>query len=260
MVNGAPLQVANAAMLRLILGTTSGGQIVNVLGVSKPGAVSITQALTNTVGTAVKTSWGTNMGPITPTDVSLIAVGLRDINVLNAPEFLDSGAPVVGTGTGDDLPRATAYVVTLRTALAGQRYRGRIYLGPFTEAHNAAAGVADSTIQTNCLAFVAGIKSALQASGMDLAVLSRPAYATTTTRTTTGDPTGVQTETRNTAARSGAITPVTAIVGRNLIWDAQRRRTSAGSVSTRLVSPDRKVIDFSEPEPVPSTGSRATSR
>lgn len=261
MVNGAPLQVPNAAVLRLIFGTSAGGQIINVMGVSKPAGVNITQSLTNTVGTAIKASWTSNMQGVTPTDVTFIGIGLRDINVLNAPEYFDTAAQVVGTGTGDDLPRSVAYVVTLRTALAGSRYRGRVYLGPFTETNNAAGGTAAAAIQTASLGFIAGVKSALQSAGMDLAVLSRPAYATTTTETVTGDPSGIQTVTHNTAPRPGAITPVTAIVGRNLVWDSQRRRTSAGSVSTRIIHPDRKIISFEdEPRAEPPQTGRAAQR
>jgi hypothetical protein len=65
-----------------------------------------------------------------------------------------------------------------------------------------------------------------------MAVLSRPAGATTTVTTVT-NPDGTQnTTTHHTAARPGGATAVTSIVLRNSIWDTQKRRASAGSGST----------------------------
>jgi hypothetical protein len=119
-----------------------------------------------------------------------------------------------------------------------------VYLGPFTEGGNGPGGNAAAAIQTGCLAFINAVKTALSSSSLTLAVLSKPAFATTTVKTTTNSSGGSDTETKRTDSRAGAITPVTAVVGRNLTWDSQRRRTSAGTASTLLLSPERMQIDF----------------
>lgn len=201
------LVVANAAQMRLIWSLSGQLYALNVMGVVA-NAVPITQALTNTIGAAIKTSFGstaynTNMH----TTVALANFGLRDIRTANQPEFVDTGAAVVGTGTGDLLPPQTALCVTLRTAQVGQSYRGRVYLPGFAESINTATGTATGT--TLSINFVAAIQAALVANGLNLGVLSRPAPNAT-------------------PARFGFITPVTSIVIRDAVWDTQRRRAVPG--------------------------------
>lgn len=202
-----PLVVPNAAQMRLIW--SFGGQLyaINVLGVVA-NAVAITQAITNTVGAAVKTGFASSaLNAALYTGVQLVNVGLRDVRTAHQAEFLDSGAAVTGTMAGDALPPQIALCITLRTAQAGASWRGRVYLPGFAEAFNAGGGTANSG--TAAVAFVTAIKSALTTSGMDLGVLSRP----------------------NTAVNpllTGFITPVTSIVCRDLVWDTQRRRAVAG--------------------------------
>lgn len=203
----AQLVVPNAAQLRLIW--SFGGQLfaLNVLGVVA-NAVPITQAMANTVGTAIKTAFAsTAYNGAVHTTVALANVGLRDIRVPSAPEFLDSGAAVVGVGTGDAAPPQTALVVTLRTAGAGARYRGRVYLCGFTEGVNTATGTFSGLASP--VNFVTAIKSALTTSGMDLGVISRPNPDAT-------------------PANPGFITTVTSIVLRDSVWDTQRRRAIPG--------------------------------
>lgn len=202
------LIVAGAAQGRLIWSLNGQLYALNVIGVVNSGGVAITQALTNTIGTAIKSvftssAFDTNVH----STVSLANFGLRDIRTANQPEYVDTGAAVAGTGVGDLLPLQVALCITLRTALSGASYRGRMYLCGFNEANNTAAGVLNGT--TASLAFVAGIKSSLQASALDLGVLSRPAPLAT-------------------PARAGHITTVTAIVARDAVWDTQRRRAVPG--------------------------------
>lgn len=187
-----------------------GGQLyaLNVMGVVNSGAVAITQALTNTIGTAIKSALtSSGLGSGVHTTVALANVGLRDIRTANQAEFLDSGAAVAGTLTGDLLPPQVALVVTLRTAQAGRSFRGRVFLPGFGEGVNSAAGV--STSVAGPPAFVAAIKSSLITSGLDLGVIHRP----------TASPLPVT---------SGFITPVTSIVLRDAVWDTQRRRAIPG--------------------------------
>lgn len=201
------LVVANAAQLRLIWGV--GGQLyaLNVLGVVA-NAVPITQALTNTLGTAIKGSLASSgHASNLHTTVTLANIGLRDIRTPNQFEFLDTGGPTAGTGTGDLLPPQIALCITLRTAQAGASYRGRIYLPGFAEALNTAGGTAIGTAVA--IAWVAAIQSALVAQSMNLGVLSRP-------------------DAERVPPKVGWITPVTAIVCRDAVWDTQRRRAVPG--------------------------------
>lgn len=202
------LVVANAAQMRLIWAL--GGQLyaLNVLGVVNSGSVAITQALTNTLGTAIKAALtSSGHGAAVNSTVTLANVGLRDIRTANTAEFLDTGAAVAGTGTGDLLPPQTALCITLRTAQAGRSFRGRVYLCGYGEPVNAAGGVASSS--STSVAFVVAIQNALIAQSLNLGVLSRPAPQLP-------------------IPRAGFITPVTSVVARDSVWDTQRRRAIPG--------------------------------
>lgn len=202
------LVVANAAQLRLIWAL--GGQLyaLNVMGVVNTGAVNITQALTNTIGAAIKTSFTSSSHATNiHTTVTLANVGLRDIRTAGQTEFLDSGAAVAGTATGDLLPPQVALCITLRTARAGASFRGRVYLPGWAESLNAAGGTAVGTAVA--VTFISNIKTNLTSSGLDLGVLSRP------------DPDRVP-------PSLGFITPVTSVVCRDAVWDTQRRRAVPG--------------------------------
>lgn len=202
------LVVANAAQMRLIWAL--GGQLyaLNVLGVVNTGSVAITQALTNTLGTAIKAALTSSaLGALLDDTVTLANIGLRDIRTANTAEFLDTGGAVAGTGAGDLLPPQVAFCVTLRTAQAGRSFRGRVYLPGYGEVANGSAGTIGST--TASVAFVAAIQSALVAQSLNLGVLSRP-------RPTAPIPS------------AGFITPVTSVVARDSVWDTQRRRAIPG--------------------------------
>lgn len=201
------LVVPNSAQMRLIW--SLGGQLyaLNVMGVVA-NAVPITQALTNTIGSAIKTAL-TSSGHVGAlhTTVALANIGLRDIRTANTAEFIDTGGAVAGTLAGDLLPPQTALCVTLRTAQAGRSFRGRVFLPGFGEGQNAAGGTISST--GSCVSFVTAIKAALVTSSMDLGVLSRPAPDLP-------------------VPRAGFITIVTSIVARDSVWDTQRRRAIPG--------------------------------
>lgn len=187
-----------------------GGQLyaLNVLGVVNAGNIAITQALTNTIGAAIKTAvTSSGIGGFIHTTVALANVGLRDVRTANTAEFIDTGGAVAGTSTGDILPPQIALCITLRTAQAGRSFRGRVYLPGFGEGANNTAGVVSST--SSMVGFVTAVKAALVTSSLDLGVLSRPAPTAT-------------------PPRSGFITVVTSIVARDAVWDTQRRRAVPG--------------------------------
>lgn len=202
------LVVPNAAQMRLIWGL--GGQLyaLNVMGVVNAGSVAITQALTNTIGTAIKTAFASQALNVSiNSSVTLANVGLRDIRTANTAEFIDTGAAVAGTANTGLLPPQVAFVITLRTAQAGRSFRGRVYLPGYDEAVNTATGTLSAS--TSSVNFVAAIQSALITNGLNLGVLSRPAPLAS-------------------PPRSGFITVVTSVVARDAVWDTQRRRAVPG--------------------------------
>jgi hypothetical protein len=215
--------------------------MVNVLGAQKLAAL-VNQTLANNLGSAIKsavasTSWALALAP----DVQLLMVGVRDIGAPSLAEFLDEGAPVSGTATDDQLPGGNAVVVTLRTAGAGQSFRGRVYLGGLSETSNAADGTIAPPTAAAAVGFVQAISDAITAQGMKFAVVSRPSLLTTVlTQTFNADGTVASSKTETRKARGGAVTPIVGVEMRNDIWDSQRRRNAPGSAST-LRAPLHKV-------------------
>ena len=169
-----PLVVPNAALLRIIW--TQGGvpSAVNVYGVDNAAPVAITQALTNTIGAAIKAAFtSSGLAARIAVPVACAQIGLRDISQPNMAEFLEAAAAVPGTNAGEQLPLNVSLCVTLRTAFAGRSFRGRSYIWGFTEADNSAGGVASATAQTTAKAWVDAIETALAAQNLHLAVVSR---------------------------------------------------------------------------------------
>lgn len=231
-----PFVVAGAGQLYVYYLMGSSTLMENVLGIDV-GSMTFSQANANTLDTAIKTSFTSTIGPSIHPSVTLVAVGIRSITTAAQPEFRGVGAAVPGTGTGDALPRGVAFVVSLRTSLAGQRYRGRVYLGGFAESVNDADATAASTIATQAVNFVTGIDSALQGLGGHLAVVSHPEYARTETVNIEIPGGGTETHTKVSVARPGTFTRVTAIVARNDLWDSQRNRSAPGGGSTLFIQP-----------------------
>jgi hypothetical protein len=255
--------VPGSAQVRLLWGLTNGlGVQINVLGAVKPGGTVISQTLANSLGAAIKAAL-TSSGLVVNlhTSTQLINVGVRDTSTANMPEFLDSGGPVAGTApAADPLPHQTALVVTLRTARAGASYRGRVYLGGFTETENVGAATASPALAANSVAFVTAVQSAMSTAGLTLGVLSRPAPATETVLTINNADGTTTTHTKHTKARPGAITPVTLIQLRNSVFDNQRRRSAPGSVSTLfgpLISTDLETGEVVSRLPEPASASRS---
>lgn len=202
------LVVANAAQMRLVWAKSGSLYALNVLGVVNAGSIAITQALTNTLGTSIKSALtSSGLGAMLHTTTTLVNVGLRDIRTANTAEFIDSGGPVAGTATGDALPPQVAFCVTLRTAQAGRSFRGRVYCCGYAESVNSVDGTFGGGLGST--SFIVAIQSALVANSLNLGVLSRP-------RPTAPIPS------------AGFITPVTSIAARDVVWDTQRRRAIPG--------------------------------
>lgn len=233
---GPPFVVANTVEIRL-LWSIAGGLGVNVLhGVAATGVV-VNQGLANTIGSAIKTNFGTTVGPLMATTTALVRVGVRDRRVANSAEFIDTGAAVFGTGTGDVLPGNVCTCVTLRTAGSGKSFRGRVYLSGFTEAQNDAGGLTLAAANTQSVNFIGGISGALTASQITLCVTTKPQERQTIVESTTHSDGTTTTRTISTqTAKSGQSSVATAIIARDAQWQSQRRRTNGRGVPPTLLT------------------------
>lgn len=225
--------VPSGAELKLYWGINANGA-VNVVGLIITGNPVFNQALADTVGSAVKSAFTSNLAPHISTGSGLVRVGVRDLRGDHLPEFRDTGATAAGTGTGDALPSHVALCITLRTAGSGKSFRGRVYLGGYTETVNQAGGTCSQAAATGSIGFLTAIDTALTSSGLRLAVLTRPQLDTVITRTVTqANGTTETTILSHQTAKQGAARQVTLVESRNLNWETQRRRNNGrGSLPT----------------------------
>lgn len=188
-------------------GTVEVGQ--NVLHFVNTGAVVVNQGLADALDSTIKGILSTSgLAAFIHSTLGIRQVGVRNLALANQAEFLGSGAVAVGTATGDALPTGIAQCYTLRTALAGKSFRGRVYLSYFAEGgsvgstQDAAAGAAGTV-------FLNSIRtSLLSAPNLTQCIVSR--FSNGAER-----PTPI-------------VTPVTATQLRHTTWNTQRRRMSPG--------------------------------
>ena len=236
MVKEPPLVVSNAAVVRVLWNIVA--QIaINVYGARVGAGTTINQALADSLGAAIKAAFTGTVGPLMSNNTQLVRVTVRDIRTAGQPEFRDSGALVLGTGLGDSLPPKEAACITLRTAGAGRSFRGRSYIGGFSEAENDANGLTVTAANTAAMNFVAGIRDAMTANGLTLVVLSRPSFREVRT-VQTFDAAGalLETHTATHAARPGMINNVTMLEARDARWQTQRRRDNGRGGQAALAS------------------------
>ena len=208
-----PLVLANAVVVRLNW-SFNGVLGFNVLGGSVGGGYTNSQAHANALGTAVLGRYtSSGLKALQATTTSLLGVGIRDVQTANQVEYVSVAAAVPGTGGGAPLPNELAAAITLRTSLAGKSFRGRAYFSGAQAAESDAAGKIVAAYNTALVAFLTGVQADMGTEGITLAVLSRPRFANLP------PPADVQTY-------AGRLTPVTAIVARDVQWDSQRRRQS----------------------------------
>lgn len=220
-----------------LLWTFAGQGGINVLhGIVGTGFVA-NQSVTNTLATAIKGAVTANLATLMPANCSLVRVGLRDLRTPNQAEFIDANAAVVGSAVTDPLPPQTSLCVTLRTALSGKSFRGRVYLGGFSEATSDVVGTANSATSTAAVAFLTAVSNAMTASQITFAVASRPAERYTVVRTTFHNDGTTSTKTITQGpARPGVSTAVSLIAARNATWETQRRRMNGRSAPATLLT------------------------
>jgi hypothetical protein len=230
------LQISGAAQLKLYYGA-AGNLAINVMGAVVNGTPVFDQALADSLGAAIKSAWTANLATHMGTNVSLVRVGIRNLQQANLPEFRDSGAAVSGTAVGDTLPVQTALCITLRTAQAGKSFRGRVYLPGWAEADNNATGVASSAAATAGVSFVNAVHAALSTHAMGLGVLSYPSLDKVIQEITThADGSTTTRRLSHQTAKTGRVSAVVNLESRTAAWETIRRRANGRGVPPALVT------------------------
>ena len=122
------LVVDDAAILRL--GWTIGTEAAfNVLGVRCVGGIPLGDDEADAFANVVQLAFAAAaFRAVIDVQTRLDFVGIRDIREPNAAELVGTFTPTAGTASGNQLGHEVALCVTLRTAKAGRRFRGRVYL------------------------------------------------------------------------------------------------------------------------------------
>lgn len=230
------LVIQNGARLTLYW-TNSGELAVNTLGALITGSPTFDQPLANTLGTAIKSAFVSRLSTLYSNKTQLVRVGIRDLRSAGQPEYRDSSGASPGTAIDEPLPRQVAINLTLRTRLAGRKFRGRCYLPPPGEAQNDVNGLIVPAFASAAVLFLQDIDGILVGNAMDLAVISQPSERYTIVKTTFHDDGTTTTETlSNIAARDGQINVTTTIESRDSRWETQRRRNNARSAPLALLA------------------------
>lgn len=189
------------------------GRTVHVVNHCRvPVGQGINPTLADTVFTAMRNLWTSNLASLCPPSTGYTGLTLRDLRDQGQPLVPSAATEALGTATGiDTLPRQLAACLTLRTNRAGRAFRGRSYWTGFGEAANGTDNRYSATMVTGINAFAAGYRVAMSTGGLTLAVAHRP----TVFDASTGLPI---------APGLGFITDVTTVSSRDTIWDSQRRR------------------------------------
>lgn len=228
--------LAGAAFVTLYY-SLNGVLAMNRIGCRVTGTQSFNQAHAELVGAAAKSQWSTHMAPLCSSTTSLVRVGVRDFRTAARPEFRDTGAAAVGTGTGDAMPGQDALCITLRTAGSGKSFRGRVYIGGFNEAQNGPNGIALLSAVTGATDFLNSLNGlALTPNGLTMAVITKPQDDIRITKVRTQlDGTTETHLLSHQVAKPGQISDVTQVESRNASWETQRRRVNGrGAAPTSL--------------------------
>lgn len=170
------LVVPSTVEARIIWNFLTAARAINVLHFTVPGGYVVNQAAVNAFSaqvTAADAFGAPSLRSLRGANWNLNTVGLRDIRTANQPEFL--AAPnLPGTSAGESLPPTVCLCVTIRTALAGKSFRGRVYIPGWTESDNSVNAAASTNAQVAAAQFVNRIRTQCTAVlGINLAVTSR---------------------------------------------------------------------------------------
>lgn len=207
-------QMTQGIELVIFWGQEDGRQAKNILHASYSGGFAGTVAQANSIMTGLSSgsNWTALAGFLHPT-TSILAVGIRNLNVVDQAQIVSTIPGALGTATGSALPNEMSAVATIRTSNVGRANRGRIYLGGFATnalgtGNTIAAGAV--TAITNWTGSIAGV---LQGQGYVLGVghLERVAYTSPITGVPFPD-------------RASGVVPAITVTCRDNHWDSQRRR------------------------------------
>jgi len=180
--------------------------MVNVLGFHKPGDYDQTDI--DNLADAVDSAVGSNGLPIFHVGLTYLDTIVRGLNSIVDLTSTNSDSTGVGTGASLALPNSTAFVVTLRSGLAGRSARGRVYLPGLGTSNMFDTNTVSTTYAAAAVSYITTIQAAASAFSWDLAILSR--------------------FTAGAMRPSGVYYKVTDIVARNRLVDTQRGRLPPG--------------------------------
>lgn len=197
-----PLVIPNTVRVNLVWGLNGAEYAVNVLHYVVPSGQVVTGATATDLALDIAGPFVSGaLDTWISDDVSLERVTVRDLRTANQPEY-SAPTSAAGTSTSDVLPLQTSLVVTLRTALAGRSYRGRMYMPGWAENANDANGTASVTAIVDLETWMTAIANpTVEGNLWALGVMS---------------------------VTLGETNVVTAIDVRDTTWDTQRRRSYPG--------------------------------
>jgi len=166
-----PKVIPNTAEVKLHWSIVGEGQYQNVLHGLYSTPPAFNAPLAEAIFTAIKsaastTSFFVHLG----SNVHFDAVTVKNLHVANQAEFRSSSLAMPGTGAPPIASVNNALVVTLRTALAGQGFRGRVYLAGLLQTDLASPRSWSSAVGLLAVDFVSGIDAAMSASQLPMAV------------------------------------------------------------------------------------------
>lgn len=180
----------------------AGQQVHNVIWCSR--ASDWTAEQREDLAEAIKDWWDVTMKAYFASAIALNTITVVNQESANAPSsVLVVSPPIAGTPTAGSLPNNASMCVTLRTALRGRNYRGRMYLAGNTNTQIDSSITFVLSTVTNILNGLIALKTAIEALGAVWVVVSK--YLNHSPRA------------------AGLKTPITALAADTYI-DSQRRR------------------------------------
>ena len=210
--------VPNGVEVKIVWAMAGIPAALNILHFAHQAGATMNQATADAISALVKTSFTNNLAAFLHPTVSLLRVETRHMDSNSDPWYVTSSAAAPGTGTGNPLPAATAFVVSLKTGLRGRSFNGRVYLWGYASVANDTAGGITSAASTGSVAFIQGIDTNMSTTQ------SRPLAIVSRWSTPAGSPPGTPPTERPTPL----LTDVTSIVALDSRWDVQRRRAVPG--------------------------------
>lgn len=170
-----PALVIPDAMQVVIKGVNLGTEWVNVWGIVNESPFLMDQSVADEIADAFFDAYALNSTAYNA-GFSLDAIEVRDLRTATSPAW-DAVIPgFSGSNASNALPPQLAAVISHKTAFRGSSYRGRTYMGGFTEDSNEGDGTIAAATRTALAALpgvVQGGLDAMSIAGFELAVLSR---------------------------------------------------------------------------------------